>query len=89
MNKSDLIESVAAELKLSKTDAGKAVEAVLASITKGVKNDAKVNLVGFGTFLKRERPARVMNDPRSRQPIQIAPSKTCGFRPSALLKESI
>ena len=89
MNKNDLIEAVASEMKATKQDAAKAVEAVLACITLGVKNDSKVNLVGFGTFVKKERGPRIMADPRTRKPINVPPSKTCGFRPSSILKGTI
>ena len=65
MNKGDLVEAVAAELNTNKTDAAKAVEAVLSCIAKGVKTDGKVSIMGFGSFIKRDRAARTMNDPRA------------------------
>ncbi|MFN0011947.1 MAG: HU family DNA-binding protein [Phycisphaerales bacterium] len=89
MNKGDLVESVASELKTSKADAQRAVDAVLASISKGLKSDAKVNIVGFGTFAKRQRTAREGVNPITKQRMHIAASITCGFRPSAQLKEDI
>lgn len=89
MNKGDLVEAVASELNTNKADAAKAVEAVLACITKGVKTDSKVSIVGFGSFIKRDRAARTMTDPRTKQPIQVAASTTCAFKPSSLLKESL
>jgi DNA-binding protein HU-beta len=89
MNKGDLIEAVASELKSSKTDALKAVEAVLDCIAKGVKHDDKVALVGFGTFVKRKRKARAGINPITKAPIKIAASTTCGFKPSAQLKDTL
>ena len=87
MNKSDLIEAVAAELKGNKTEAAKAVQAVLECITRGIKADEKVAISGFGTFLKKKRSARTGINPITKQPIAIKPSTSCGFRPSASLKE--
>lgn len=89
MNKGDLVETVAAELKTTKVEAQRVVDAVLSGITQGLKADAKVNLVGFGTFAKRTRTAREGINPVTREPMHIAASITCGFRPSATLKEFI
>ena len=89
MNKGDLIEAVASELKTSKADASRAVDAVLECITKGLKSDRKVNIVGFGTFAKRQRGARQGVNPVTKERIQIKPMITCGFRPSSVLKSII
>ena len=89
MNKGDLIEAVASELKTTKADAQRVVDAVLASITKGLQSDAKVDLVGFGTFNKRQRNARRGVNPVTREEMVIAPTITCGFRPSSQLKEQL
>jgi DNA-binding protein HU-beta len=87
MNKGELIDLVATELKSSKTDASKAVDAVLECITRGIRKEEKVTLAGFGTFVKRRRAARNGINPLTKEPIKIAASKTCGFKPSASLKE--
>ena len=89
MNKGDLIESVSSDLKVSKAEAQRAVDAVLASITRGLRADAKVNIVGFGTFAKRLRSAREGVNPITKERMHIAASTTCGFRPSSQLKEDI
>lgn len=89
MNKGDLVESVASELKVSKAEAQRAVDAVLQSITRGLRSDAKVNLVGFGTFNKRNRSTRRGVNPITKVPMEIGPTVTCGFRPSAQLKTLI
>lgn len=86
MNKGDLIEAVAAEMKASKTDAAKAVDAVLECITKGLKADEKVAITGFGTFAKKQRAARAGINPITKAPIQIAASVSCNFKPSQQLK---
>ncbi len=89
MNKGELIESVATELNFSKTEASKAVEAVLECITNGIKAQDKVALAGFGTFVKRQRAARTGINPVTKQPIAIAASTTCGFKPATALKASL
>lgn len=89
MNKGELIDAVATELKTSKADAARAVDAVLECITTGLKTDEKVTLVGFGTFQKRTRAARTGMNPVTKAPMQIKASKTCGFKPSVQLKGSL
>ncbi len=89
MNKGDLIEAVAAELKVSKAEASRTVDTVLECITLGLKTDAKVNIVGFGTFSKRDRGERRGVNPVTKEPMTIPPTKTCGFRPSGQLKQNI
>jgi nucleoid DNA-binding protein len=89
MNKGDLIDLVAAELKTSKAEASRAVEAVIDCIASGIKTQEKVTISGFGTFVRRTRAARTGINPLTKQPIQIAPSRTCGFKPAASLKETL
>jgi nucleoid DNA-binding protein len=91
MNKAELIEAVQRELgtDCSKAHAERAVNSVLSSISIGLEKDSTVQLVGFGSFIVRERKARVGLNPQTKQPIQIPASKTVGFRPGAKLKESL
>lgn len=89
MNKADLIDAVASQLESSKADASKAVEAVVEAIAKGLKTDEKVTIAGFGTFTKKARAARTGMNPITKEPIQIAASTTCGFKPAPALKESL
>jgi DNA-binding protein HU-beta len=89
MNKGELIDQVATNLNTSKTDACKAVDAVLDCITQGIKQKEKVALAGFGTFVKRQRAARTGINPATKQPISIAASTTCGFKPATALKAAL
>ena len=88
MNKADLIEAVAKDLKTSKAGAEKAVNAVLSGIQKGLKKDKKVQLVGFGTFDVRKRKARTGINPQTREKIRIAASRTVGFKAGKEFKKS-
>lgn len=89
MNKGDLVEAVAKELKDSKAAAERAVNSVLGNIKKGLKKDKKVQLVGFGTFDVRKRKARKGRNPRTGEAITIKASKTVGFKAGQGLKDSI
>lgn len=89
MNKGQLIEAVAAEMDGSKSNATKAVEAVINSITEGIKTGESVTIVGFGTFTRKERAARTGRNPATGEPMQIKASTTVGFKPSQTLKETL
>jgi len=89
MNKSELIEAVADSAGLSKADATKAIDSTISAITNSLKNGDQVTLVGFGTFLVRDRAARTGRNPRTGDPIQIAAAKVPGFKAGKALKDAV
>ncbi|GAB4335821.1 MAG: HU family DNA-binding protein [Candidatus Abyssubacteria bacterium] len=89
MNKGDLVEAVAKDLKESKAASERAVNCVLDNIKKGLKKDKKVQLVGFGTFDIRKRKARQGRNPQTGETIKIPAGKSVGFKAGQALKDSI
>ena len=89
MNKAELIEAVADATDTSKAEASRTLDAVLDSISGALSSGDQVALVGFGTFLVRERAARMGRNPQTGASIQIAASKGVGFKPGKALKESL
>ena len=89
MNKAELVDLVATELKVSKVAASKSVEAVFKGIAIGVARQDKVAISGFGTFKKKFRNARTGRNPATNEEIHIAPSFTVGFSPSQMLKDRL
>jgi len=89
MNKSELIEAVAESADLSKADATKAVDGVIEAVTNSLKNGDQVTLVGFGTFLVRDRAARTGRNPRTGAAIEIAAAKVPAFKAGKALKDSV
>ncbi|NOY66096.1 MAG: HU family DNA-binding protein [Gammaproteobacteria bacterium] len=89
MNKSELIEAVADSAELSKADATKAVDGVVEAITNSLKNGDQVTLVGFGTFLVRDRAARTGRNPRTGEAIEIKAAKVPAFKAGKALKDSV
>ena len=89
MNKGDLIEAVAADLGESKASATRAIDAVINCITNGIKQDDAVTIIGFGTFSKKNRAARMGRNPMTGEPLQIKASTTVSFKPSKVLKDSM
>jgi len=86
-NKGDLIEFVAKQTNLPKTQAKNAVEAVLDGIKKNAKRD--VRIVGFGSFAVVKRKARKGFNPKTGQKMDIKPSRTVKFRPGQAFKSSV
>ncbi len=87
MNKNDLVAHVADSVGLSKTDATKAVDAVLEGIADSLKKGDEVRLVGFGTFAVTERAASEGRNPRTGAKIAIPASKQPKFKPGKTLKD--
>ena len=80
MNKSDLVDAIAESAGLSKADAGRALDAVVDTVTSALKGGDSVSLVGFGTFSVRDRAARTGRNPRTGETIKIAASKNPAFK---------
>ena len=90
MNKSELIDHIASEADISRAAAGKALDASLQAIANSLKQSEPVSLVGFGTFLVRERAARTGRNPQKpTEKINIPASKTAAFKPGKALKDAL
>jgi DNA-binding protein HU-beta len=89
MNKNDLVSAVAEHSGLSKTDAGRAVDAVFSSIEGALKAGDEVRIVGFGSFSVAHRAASTGRNPRTGEAIQIAASKQPKFKAGAPLKAAV
>ncbi len=89
MNKSELIASVAERSGLTKKDSEKALAAIIDSIVEAVKEDDKVQLIGFGTFELRSRSERAGRDPRTNKPITIPACKVPAFKAGKGFKDAV
>ena len=89
MNKTQLIEAVAAKAEIKKKDAEVAVNAVIEAIEEALKAGEKVQLVGFGTFEVKERGARTGRNPQTGEAIEIAASKHPAFTAGKAFKDAI
>ena len=89
MNKTQLIEAVAAKADIKKKDAEAAVNAFTAAIAEALKAGEKVQLVGFGTYEIKERAARSGRNPKTGETIQIAASKHPAFTAGKDLKDAV
>ena len=89
MNKTELINAVAENAKISKKDAEAAVNAFTSVVADALKKGEKLQLIGFGTFEVRERGARAGRNPKTGETIEIAASKVPAFVAGKGLKDAI
>ncbi|MCE8001932.1 nucleoid-associated protein HU-beta [Billgrantia ethanolica] len=89
MNKSELIEAIAASADIPKAAASRALDAMVDTVTESLKKGDSVSLVGFGTFSVKERAARTGRNPQTGQPIQISAAKVPSFKAGKALKDSV
>lgn len=89
MNKSELVEAVAQNADLPKASAARAVDAMVDAVTRALKENDSVSLVGFGTFSVRERAARSGRNPRTGDTISIPATKVPSFKAGKALKDAV
>jgi DNA-binding protein HU-beta len=89
VNKSELIEAIAESADISKAAAGRAIDAVVESVTKALKNGDQVTLIGFGTFSVKDRAARTGRNPQTGAEIKIAAAKIPSFKAGKGLKDAV
>lgn len=89
MNKTQLIDKIAANADITKAAAGRVVDAMVASITESLQKGDDVALVGFGTFTVGDRAARTGRNPQTGKEIQIAAAKVPAFRAGKGLKDAV
>ncbi|MBW3601925.1 MAG: HU family DNA-binding protein [Actinobacteria bacterium] len=89
MNKTELIDTTADNVGLTKTDVHKTLEAMLDTITREVRRGEKVALTGFGTFELRKRAARTGRNPQTGERMRVPASKAPAFKPGKAFKDAV
>ena len=89
MTKTELVEFIAENADLTKADATRALEALLDGIAKGLKEEGKVTLVGFGTFSAKKRAARTGRNPQTGEEVKIPARVVPGFKAGNKLKDAL
>ena len=89
MNKSELIDTIASEAGTSKADAARALNATTDAIISAMSSGDSVQLTGFGSFMVRDRAARIGRNPQTGATIQIKASKVAAFKAGKALKEAV
>lgn len=89
MNKAELIEKVAYQCQMTKKDTALVLSALTDEITKALSQGEKVQLVGFGAFEPRIKPARTGVNPVTLEEMTIPETRTVAFKPGKNLRESL
>lgn len=84
-----MIDAIAAGADISKAAAGRALDSMIDAVSDALKKGDTVNLIGFGTFMVRERAARTGRNPRTGETINIAASKNPSFKAGKALKDAV
>ncbi len=89
MKKVELVEAVANDTGLTKSDATKAIDATFKAITDALVKGDKVPIVGFGTFDVSKRAAREGRNPRTGEKVTIAARNAVTFKAGTALKDAV
>ncbi|HSH48192.1 MAG TPA: HU family DNA-binding protein [Halomonas sp.] len=89
MNKSELIEAIAASADIPKAAASRALDAMVEAVADSLKKGDSVSLVGFGTFTVKDRAARTGRNPQTGEPIQISAARVPSFKAGKALKDAV
>ena len=89
MTKAELIEQIANDAGITKKEAGEALNSFVANVTNALKNEGKLTLTGFGTFVKSHRKAREGRNPQTGETIQIKAHNVVTFKPGKTLKDAV
>ena len=89
MNKTQLVDVVAAKAGIKKKEAEAAVNAVVAAVTEALANGDSVQLVGFGTFDVRARSEKQCRNPRTGETMTVAATKVPAFKAGKALKDAV
>lgn len=89
MHKTDLVALVAEKIDISKDKTSDIVSAVFDEITNALSRNDSVNLIGFGSFVQRQRSQRTGRNPQTGEDITIAASTTVAFKPGKALKDAV
>ena len=89
MNKSELIDAIASSADLPKAAAGRALDAVIESVSGALKEGDSVSLVGFGVFSVKDRAERTGRNPQTGAPITLPAAKIPSFKAGKALKDAV
>jgi DNA-binding protein HU-beta len=89
MTKGDFINEIASRTELSKSEAGKALDAILDTVTATLARGDSISITGFGAFKTSDRAARTGVNPRTGEAVQIAATRVARFQPGKALKDAV
>lgn len=87
MNKSDLVEQLADQMDITKANCERVIDLTIEMIKSAVKKGDDVTLVGFGTFTRSNRKARIGRNPQTGVALKVPACTVPKFRPGKAFKE--
>ena len=89
MGKKELVEALAAKMSSTKKDAALWLDGFVECVQDAVCSTGSLQLVGFGTFKKKERKPRMGRNPKTGKKLKIPATKTVGFKPGTRFKNAL
>jgi DNA-binding protein HU-beta len=89
MKKDELVQAIAESADIGKSEANRALDAVVQTITSAVASGDKIQIPGLGTFEPRERSAREGRNPQTGETLQIAATTVPGFKAASAFKQAV
>ncbi|MBI0475978.1 integration host factor subunit alpha [Sphingomonas sp. MA1305] len=89
LTRADLAEALHRQIGLSRADSAKIVEQILAEMCEALSRGENVKISGFGTFVLRDKGARVGRNPKTKEEVPIAPRRVLTFRASQMMRDRI
>jgi DNA-binding protein HU-beta len=89
VNKSELVEQIAARTKLPAKDVASVIDTLIAIVTRSVVRGEKVVLSGFGTFQRRARARRTARDIWADKPLRVPATNVPVFKPGKPFREAV
>lgn len=89
MNKRDLVDTISEQARLTKVEAARALDAFVQAVRRGLNEDGRVALQGFGTFSLSERKAKRIRNPHRGGTMEIPARRVARFTPSHELRTAI
>jgi DNA-binding protein HU-beta len=89
MNKSELVDAIAENSGLTKTDVEKTINSFVDVTQNALKRGDDVSLVGFGSFFVKNTAGRSGRDFKTGAVISIPPGKSVRFKAGKNLKDAV
>ena len=89
MKKTDLIEVISKQSRISQVEAKKIIEIILEEISSAITSGKGVEVRGFGVFYKRHRKGRIGINPKTGEKTEVSEKFVPFFKPGKLLKEAV
>ncbi|MBK8442897.1 MAG: HU family DNA-binding protein [Sphingobacteriales bacterium] len=89
MNRTQLVDHIAKEANLTKSQASYALDALTNGVVSALKTGDKIAISGLGSFQLSIRPARTARNPKTGEAVQVPEKKQVKFKVAKGLEDSL